>query len=612
MHSDLEKLVARGKLDQPTAEKLDALQPGTFCFHKSWGAGQVESWDRLAVKITINFEDKEGHEMGMKFAADSLEPLEEGHFLATRYSNLDELQALAKDDPVELTKRVLAGRGGMLYLQDFETLVKGRIVPDGKYKGWWESTKKKLRTDRQLVVPSKRNEPLELRAAGTSPTDALVEEYKNARDLKGKVKSAEAILKDLSLFESPADLIPVIEDITDAARKGMKLYLGAAVELILVRDELQSKEKELKFDDDQITIAEVVAANRDELSELLRGLSLSRLRQVLSAFEDAFGETWVQDMLALIPLCNLRTIGEIANFLSQRGLSDTVLEFFESGLQQRALSSDALAWVCRERKRMTEVIFDPSLSLAVMSSLEQDSLDDEGGTRAANRLRDLLADDKNLIPDLIGDADINTVRNFAGRLMGSNVFDDLTRKSLMARIVKIYPAVQDLITGREKTEDDILIVSEESLERRQAAFQKLVREEIPQNREDIKIARSYGDLRENFEYKSAKEYQRVLMKRKADWEGDLKQAKAVRFEGVDASKVNIGTVVSLEKTASGEKLDITILGAWDSDPENHVIAYLSGRGQILLGKKTGDEVGLPNDSGGTETYRILGIKPYAS
>ena len=35
------------------ADRLELLQPGTFCFHKSWGAGRVDKWDRLGVKVVI-------------------------------------------------------------------------------------------------------------------------------------------------------------------------------------------------------------------------------------------------------------------------------------------------------------------------------------------------------------------------------------------------------------------------------------------------------------------------------------------------------------------------------------------------------------------------------
>lgn len=614
MHPDLEKLVARAKIDPQTAELLDQLQPDTFCYHKSWKAGRIVSWDRLSLKVVIDFEEKPGHELGMKFAATSLEPVAEDHFYARRFAKLEEMQALAKDEPVALVKLALEGSGDSMSLDNLEDMIKGTIIPEGKYKSWWESTKKRLRTESRFVVPAKRNEPLELRDADLKPTDALVQAYEGARDLKGKTKAAEAILREFSLFEDPAgQLLGVVEDLSESARKAQKLDLDASIELILERDEIQRKVPELKLDDNQITIARMLEANESALPDLLRNLSISRVRLVLQALPEAFGEgKWVQKMLDLIPQCSLRAISEIAKFLADLGHSDTLLEFFESRLSQRTLSSDALAWVCKERKGMAEVIFDPSISLAVMSSLEVDSLNEEGGVRAANRLRDLLSVDSSLVHDLIAESDINTVRNFAGRLMGTAVFDDLTRNSLMARIIKMYPDVLDLVSGREDNEEEMLIVSEESLAKRRAAYDKLIKEEIPQNREDIKVARSYGDLRENFEYKSSKEYQRVLMKRKADWERDLKLAQPTDFKSADPSQVSIGTVVNIENSASGAAKSFTVLGAWDSDPDKGILAYLSDVGQALLEKKVGDEVMLPTADGSREAFKITGISTWIS
>jgi transcription elongation GreA/GreB family factor len=247
-----------------------------------------------------------------------------------------------------------------------------------------------------------------------------------------------------------------------------------------------------------------------------------------------------------------------------------------------------------------------------MSSLEADQLNDEGSVRAANRLRDLVADDNGLIPDFITGANINTIRNFASRLVTSASFDELTRKSLMARIIKLHPEIQDLMNGSEKVQEETLIVSESSLNEKKAAYDKLIKEEIPQNREDIKIARSYGDLRENFEYKSSKEYQRVLMKRQGDWERDLKLAQPTDFKDPDTSKVSIGTIVTLDAVGGGDALTYTVLGAWDSDPDNGIIAYLSERGNAILDKPVGTEVEFPLGDGEMKSYRITSIKPYLS
>lgn len=612
MHPDLEKLVSRGKIDPDTAEQLETLAPGTYCQHKSWGAGQIADWDRLNLKVVVDFEDKPGHEMGMKFAGISLTPIDPDSFLAKRLSALEELQALGKEDPVALVTLALSSHNDRLYLDRLEELIKGRVVADGKYKSWWESTKKKLRDNNQFIVPAKRTEPLEMREEDFDPSEGLISDFGEARDLKAKVKAVEAVIKDIGAFkEEQQKLKDLADEITDIAKKGVKLQYAPAVELILIREELQSKIKAYEAPESQITVAEILAADESAIPGLFEDLSLTRLRQVLKSFPAAFGDEWVEKILGLIPVCNLRSIAEIASFLDASDQREALTGYMAEGLQQRSLSSDALAWICRERKGLGQSLFSDTLSLNVMSSLESDQLNDEGAVRSANRLRDLVGDDKNLIPDLISGANINTIRNFAGRLLNSASFDELTRKSLMARVVKLHPEIQDLLMGRETKVEESLIVSEESLAERKAAYDKLIKEEIPQNREDIKIARSYGDLRENFEYKSSKEYQRVLMKKQGDWEKELKIAQPTDFTNPDTSKVSIGTIVTMDPVdGAGDSLTYTILGAWDSDPDKGIIAYLSERGNEILDKVPGDEVEFPLGDGETKRYRVTSISPY--
>ena len=100
--------------------------------------------------------------------------------------------------------------------------------------------------------------------------------------------------------------------------------------------------------------------------------------------------------------------------------------------------------------------------------------------------------------------------------------------------------------------------------------------------------------------------------RKADWERDLKLAKSTKFKDADTSKVSIGAVVGLENVADGAAKEFTVLGAWDSDPEKGIIAYLSDVGQALLEKGVGEEVVLPTAEGDRETFRITGISAWVT
>ena len=130
---------------------------------------------------------------------------------------------------------------------------------------------------------------------------------------------------------------------------------------------------------------------------------------------------------------------------------------------------------------------------------------------------------------------------------------------------------------------------------------------MPANRNDIAIARSYGDLRENHEYKSAKEMQKILMRRKAELEVQLVRARGSDFANPKTEEVSIGTIVKVTNIGgSGSAENFTLLGAWDSDPDQGIISYLSPVGQALIGHKIGDEVEIEIE-GAKRKFRIEGI-----
>src|SRR6202030_823522 len=156
-----------------------------------------------------------------------------------------------------------------------------------------------------------------------------------------------------------------------------------------------------------------------------------------------------------------------------------------------------------------------------------------------------------LFQDMFGQADVALARDAMRRLQLSPLFDELTKRSLLARIVKIYPELESMITGAQLEEKIApLIVSWTSLEKRKAEYEELVKKKIPENTKEIALARSYGDLSENFEFKAAKQMQVVLIRRQADLEQHLHNSRGTSFENADTSRVSIGTIVHLRDVES--------------------------------------------------------------
>lgn len=611
MHPDVAKLVEAGRIPKPVGERLSQLAPGNFCLHKSFGAGKVTDWDLPAKKVTIDFEKSAGQTMELQFAFQKTEWIPADDFRAKKIEQREELRTLSKSDPINLVVHLLQSHGGSMTGDALEKELSGAVIPEADFKKWWDNTKKALRDSRLAVVPQKRTEAIILRTGDRSPAEALVADFEASRDIKGMIRALEAIAADIGAFENDTDALKrLLSDIDEGAKKAARVQLGQALQLVAARDEVIGSSKALELDPGAVRLSDLLlSADSSRLADEAGALPSSRQRAVYEAFPNAFGDEWVGKIVHVFDRVGARGVTEIARILLERGGMPALVTHLRSAIARRALGPDALIWVCRERKGPSEGVFSADVGAAVLNLLENDHLSD--GPRKTSRLQSLLGDDKSLLTDLVSIMDANEARNFGRRLLDCPVFGELEKKSLMARIIKARPETAELVNGtNQKRPEENLLVSWESLEKKKAELDDIIRNKIPQNREDVKIAKSYGDLRENFEYKSAKDMEKYLAHRRTALDKEINNARGTDFKGSDASKVNIGTIVTLVD-ANGVETDMTVLGAWDSIPETKTVSYLSVVGKALVGRSPGDDVSVRDEvTEQMQTLKIRSIRPF--
>ncbi|MBX7209597.1 MAG: GreA/GreB family elongation factor [Verrucomicrobiaceae bacterium] len=611
MNPEAQKLVLAGKLPAADGEKLSTLEPGTFVLHKSWGVGRMSEWDLLGDRLIIDFEGKPGHPLKLSFAISSLEVLPADHILSRRLADLPGLQQMAKDQPAALVEDALKWSGGKMSLDQLDTILKGRIVPDGEYKKWWEGAKRALKPVRYIVVPAKRTEPLILREKDENPATALVENFVRARDMKGKLAALAAIAKDVDLFANPAvEIVPALRNLSETVGKAFRLHLKECLNLLLSRDELVENIKG-ELPAGSLKVADIVRESKPQIPEAVNSLPVGQLGRLYRSFPIAFPDRqWVPELLQHLTRTGGRAVAEIATVLDENDELPSLAEFLKKAVRNRVLSTDLLIWLAKERSGLACSVFDIDLGHAILGALEDDHV--KGGSKKTGRLQEMVNADRDLLGQLVADADEDEVRLFAKRLLASNVFDELTRRSLMARIIKARPEMEALMAeGAVARQDEALIVSWDSLEKKKQELEDIINVKIPQNKRDIQIAREYGDLRENFEYKSAKQQQAVLLRMQAKYERELRHARGTDFAEVPTDKAGIGTIVEIEDLANGARDTYTILGAWDGDVEKNIIAYLSETAKALIGKAPGEEVDVPSDtSHAGRKVRVVSVTAY--
>lgn len=154
---------------------------------------------------------------------------------------------------------------------------------------------------------------------------------------------------------------------------------------------------------------------------------------------------------------------------------------------------------------------------------------------------------------------------------------------------------------------DEVILTKEGLAQLQAELDDLKYVKRKELAARIKLAISYGDLKENSEYHSAKNDQSFMETRILILDKMLKKARVIEPESVDLSKVNIGLTVILNDIEFSEKIEYKIVGTEEADVADNKISYESPLGKELLGKNVGSIISV-NAPMGIIKYELLEIR----
>lgn len=604
MREEFEKLVAAGKIQRHHLEPLLELAQCGYCTHRSWGFGKITTVDTVFSRFSIDFESKEGHTMDLSFAAESLKPIPSTHILARKASDLQSLREMAAISHLELIKLVLESYGGKATAEQIQQVLVPDVIADD-WKKWWEVARKEMKKSGHFQLPIKKSDPILYREEEVPLHEQLLGDFRAAKGLKAKLSFGSELLKSISDVSNPKDASrEVISSLNADIQTHVKTMPALALEAMFIRDELrqaaglEAEEGELKEKD--------IWEQKVLLADILDAMPAAKYRRTLQSFKEHNPETWIDALLGNMNSVPAKLCSEFAHLLIQNGHLDRLKEYLEMLISQHSASSELLLWLSKERSDTYADILGPEVFLAMLTAMERDQFNE----KKSNRLGDYILSDQKLLIDLIGSADLDVIRDLTRALKFSTSFDDMDKRSLLARIVKHYPSIQSMISGDQGGKQESgLIVSWESLERRRKEYYDLVHKKIPANSKEIAIARSYGDLRENHEYKAAKEMQKLLMKQKAELEVALTKARGTDFSNASTDTVGVGNHITMTDLDHNTSEQYTILGAWDFDAEKNHISYLTPMAQALLGKKVGDTVEVERE-GQLKKYRLDAIEPF--
>jgi len=557
------------------AEKWLPFEVGHVFSMAGRGAGKVVETNFALDSVRVDFEAAKGIAIPIGVASKNLVPLAEGHFLFEKFTAPETLRSRVLENPGLGLKHLIESFGRALTMTEVKDAVKGLISEDA-WTSWWTAARK----NPQAVVH------------GSGKTATV--------EWSGSAGAADAAL--LARFEKAS-----VKDRLDLFRKNQKRSpeLAAAMAKALAREaeRLEDRDPALAFE-----IAVLVerfpglslagAVEKHVLAQPLALLPRLTDRAIRERALDVIARERPSEAPAILADWffkeeDSRTIEAIDRRLAEID-PDTRERTLEKLLKAPRLGPRAFVWFALRSAQ--DDAFRARLNPAVLTRLLDALTWDELGS-ARSKVREMFDRTSLVAGWLVKQATVEEARTFLEALSRHQELEPHRRDGLLAAAEMRFPDLR-------RTEDDNFFVTASSIEAKRKELENILKVEIPENTKGIAIAAAEGDLTENFEYKARRDKQQLLSARAGKIQEELLKARALDPATVDTTEVRPGTRVTL-KSAKGEKA-VTLLGPWDSRPEDGVYSYLSELGKALLGKTVGERATVLG-----EPFEIVAIGVFA-
>ncbi len=574
---------AFGILDQQTSTReihkrwqvFTVLQEGVECVQPAQGVGVIEDIDQLSSEVRIRFERPQ--RMPLDLAVQTLHVVRPESTLATWRSKAQSV------DTAQLTQAEIRERGNDLIPATTDMkIVRDALVP----AVLTESLFRKIAAGKAKTVQKQQDDAVQRSIAEARSAEELREVIRQTDTVKfsdADRANVQAILKPLA--ERPQQM----ELFRDLVAENWLLLDGADWFRAFLADCAPSA---------------VCWKNDEEFALLTDGLTgKNRLDAWLEATAAATGIERFCELGVQLPQRRWGGFERVVG-TDPRGPAD-LLECVVARAKSGDATADMILWLWKNRAD-TDVMRDPTVVLRTLAKPVKGAY-----LKAHRDLRRLMLSGEAYHQFLLEDAGQEEMESVVRTIDHSVVLDHGERQTVLVRLARLFPDLRAVIEhakGAKKSAPRIRkqgpVTSHRSYQRAWRQLRDIIEVKIPENSRAIAHARSYGDLRENAEYKAAKEEQGLLARKRSDLERSLDRVKPLDFSVVeDFSRVMPGCTVEVTDETGTERT-FHVLGLWDSDPEHQMISYDTPLGKALQGRNVGDTV-----EGPTGQLKITDIRP---
>lgn len=605
-HTQLEKYIKNSNLSQGWRNVFDAINDfekhiafdvGNFVFHRSWGTGKIMSIkdNQLDSQLIINFGKKHGEkEMSLKMAIDALQPLSKNHIWVHKATkSKDKLAQKIKEDKLWTLKTIIKSFDNSCDFKQIKAELVPGILSTSEWTSWSTAARKLLENEPIFGVNPNDINMYMVRNRKISTEEKLSNEFKAQKQFFARI---DIMMRFASEADTESDLFTEMFNYFVGYLKSFSNVNEQTIAAYLVVTRIVSKHPHLNpglpctFEQLFSSIenpSEMYTLLKDTKNTYLKKDYLTYIKKNIANWSDVyiklFPTVLQQNMLtALIEAGHTDKIKNlvVASFENYRDYREAAIFFFKECQNEPWFQDTKISF----EKQMITLVHIMDLGYREIAN----HFDTTKNRKINGQIEGLLFKNDTMLKYLL-ENDENTIARLYTLVNDVADLDPEIKMTMRNRILEKYPNFKFYGAEEKAVTPKGLIVTAKMFDVKKSQLEHLISVEVPANAKEIGEAIALGDLRENAEYKAARERQTQLNATVTRLQDEIDRCQIFDPTTVTTARVSFGTTVFLEAT-DGTKEEYTILGPWESDPDNKIISYMSPLGNAILNGKKGEKL----------------------
>ncbi len=623
-HSKLEDYIKESNLTQSWRPVFDALAAfekhisfdvKAFVFHKTWGVGRISSVEND--ELTIDFTKKRAHKMSLKMGVTALQTLYKNHIWVLKSTNKKpDLVKKIKSDPEWALETIIRSFNNSCDMKRVKQELVPSLLTPGEWTSWNTKARKILKENPRFGINPANIDCYIVRDRPISLEEKLSTEFKAQKNFFARVD----LLNTYDLAES-------CDNESDSFHEMLSYFEGFLKSINVVNEQIISSylivkefsiDKQLLSSGAQYKFAQLYSeiespmAVYSKIKEKASIRNVSLRQRFLKNIKNLV-PNWEQEYIKLFPTVLSQ---QILDSLIEDGSIESVQALVKDCFENYRIYRSAVIWFFKniqDADWFEELGISLEQQLIVLIHILDISYREIASKRNTtenrkinNQVNNILFGKDTLLENFILESDKDTITRLYTLIGDIKELDPITKMNIRAKIVEKHKDFKFFEIEEKIDVVQGLIVTSKMKDIKTREFIEIRDVKIPQNSKDIGKALELGDLRENSEYKAAKEEQTHLNNTLTRLQDELDRAQIFDPTSATDKKVYFGSKVKILNTISNEEEEYTILGPWESDPTNGIISYMSPLGKGLFNRKK-DELVEFEVNEDKRSYKILEI-----